>query len=612
MRVALAALTVALCAALAQQAPPARDAARPPTTGAGSISGIVVTDEATPRPVRRAVVTLAGDGLRPSRSAVTDDDGRFAIGGLPHGRFMLTAMRAGFVTSMFGARRPGRPGTALTLDPGEVRTDLVVRLWRGAVVAGVVRDVGGELAAGVPVEALPARGRASSGLLTLSNSGARTNERGQFRIFGLAPGSYLVVARVSGSGTPSVELAEAQMEAVLERLRRRSGPPPGPGAQVPPPVPSEPFSLAPVYYPGTTVVAQAQPIQLTAGQEVPGLDFTLQRLRTYDVTGVLRRDDGRTLAGTSVQLEAVRAPGPFASGDVARFRTAAGADGSFRFASVPPGDYRLLARAPVDPLPPSRFETTVQPGFAGATLVAMTDITLGGAPVTGLLLTLGSPLSMTGRVVFDGAPLEPATALARVQIAFLPPEMLAPGPGRSIDTLAVARPAAVQPDGTFRIDGIVPGVHAVGVMGPALATSGWWLRSAMLDGRDLADGHVDVTPGMNLSGVVVTFTDRHPELSGTLQTAGGEAVSDVFVIAYSADRSHWGPGTRRVQAVRPGIDGRYTIVGLPPGQYLLAALTDVDEGDWQDPAFLEQLVPGSIPIAIGEGERKVQDLRVGR
>jgi hypothetical protein len=128
----------------------------------------------------------------------------------------------------------------------------------------------------------------------------------------------------------------------------------------------------------------------------------------------------------------------------------------------------------------------------------------------------------------------------------------------------------------------------------------------------LLDGHFEITADMNLSDLVVTFSDRRPELTGTLQAGDGTATSDVFVIAFSADRSHWRPGTRRVQAVRPGVDGRYMMAGLPPGRYLLAALTDVDENDWQDPAFLEQLLPASIAIAIAEGERKVQDLRIGR
>jgi hypothetical protein len=66
-----------------------------------------------------------------------------------------------------------------------------------------------------------------------------------------------------------------------------------------------------------------------------------------------------------------------------------------------------------------------------------------------------------------------------------------------------------------------------------------------------------------------------------------------------------------VQAVRPGVDGKYVIRDLPPGDYLLAAVTDVDQDEWQDPAFLERLQPGSIKVTIAEGEKKTLDLRIG-
>jgi hypothetical protein len=97
-----------------------------------------------------------------------------------------------------------------------------------------------------------------------------------------------------------------------------------------------------------------------------------------------------------------------------------------------------------------------------------------------------------------------------------------------------------------------------------------------------------------------------------LQTAAGDAASDVFVIAYSSDRRHWGPNARRVQAVRPGVDGKYVIKDLPAGEYLVAAVTDVDQDEWQDPAFLERLQSASVKVPIAEGEKKTLDLRIAR
>ena len=89
-----------------------------PTTGTASIAGTVVNDEERAAPVRRAIVTVAGPGLVPSRSAITDDDGRFVIERLPAGRFTVSVSRASFITSIYGAKRPGKPGTPVVVVAG--------------------------------------------------------------------------------------------------------------------------------------------------------------------------------------------------------------------------------------------------------------------------------------------------------------------------------------------------------------------------------------------------------------------------------------------------------------------------------------------------------------
>jgi hypothetical protein len=133
----------------------------------------------------------------------------------------------------------------------------------------------------------------------------------------------------------------------------------------------------------------------------------------------------------------------------------------------------------------------------------------------------------------------------------------------------------------------------------------------MFGDRDLLDGPIDCSAGQGFANVVVTITNRLSQLTGTLQQSTGAPASNVFVIAHAATRKYWGPNSRRVKAVRPGTDGRYAIADLPAGDYLLAAVSDVDPDEWQDPAFLEQLVAASTKIAIAEGERRTQDLRIG-
>lgn len=67
----------------------------------------------------------------------------------------------------------------------------------------------------------------------------------------------------------------------------------------------------------------------------------------------------------------------------------------------------------------------------------------------------------------------------------------------------------------------------------------------------------------------------------------------------------WGPQSRRIASIR-----RYTFRAIPPGEYFVAAVDDVEQDEWFDPAFLQALVEASIKVTIAEGEQKTQDLRL--
>jgi hypothetical protein len=111
---------------------------------------------------------------------------------------------------------------------------------------------------------------------------------------------------------------------------------------------------------------------------------------------------------------------------------------------------------------------------------------------------------------------------------------------------------------------------------------------------------------------VITFTDRHTSLSGVLQNQSGTPASEYFVVAFSTDRATWRPDARRTKSVRPASDGRYEFRDLPPGEYFLAALTDVEPTDLADPKFLEQLVPAALTLTLGAGEQKTHDITIAR
>jgi hypothetical protein len=570
-----------------QQAQPVRDAIVRPTTGTASVAGQVVNDEEQPKPVRRAIVTLTGPDLRPSRGAITDDEGRFMFANLPAGRVMLTVTRASFITSVYGAKRPGRPGTAISIGAGETVTGIVVKAWRGAAIAGILRDDTGAPVSGIPVSVMAARTNGTPAVLSLSNNPATTNDLGEFRIFGLPPGAYVVSATPSAGGGGAMRaMTDAEVDAVFEAVRRRTN------AREPEPELPRPFAYAPVYFPGTPILSQATPITLAAGQEHSGLEFALQRVATAVVEGVVSRSDGQTAAGATVQMIGVSPPGPFATDSPLVLQATAGPTGSFQIPQVPPGDYSIVARA----------------GSGAATLWGSGSVSVSGADITGVAIAAEPGATVSGRVRFDSATLKPPADLTRVRVMLVPAEVLALKPGTPIRTLAFTAAVPLRADGSFEISGVPPGSFELRFN--PIDAAAWWGRSAILGERDLFDGLIDVGRA-SMTDVVVTFTDKRSELSGTLQTSTGAPASDVFVVAYATNPALWGLRARRVQAVRPGVDGRFSIKDLPPGDYYLSAVTDVEQEELQEPKFLEELVKASIKISIAEGEKKVQDLRMG-
>ena len=137
--------------------------------------------------------------------------------------------------------------------------------------------------------------------------------------------------------------------------------------------------------------------------------------------------------------------------------------------------------------------------------------------------------------------------------------------------------------------------------------------ASMVNGVDASDVTFDVKPNQNIENVVVTLTDRPAEISGVLQDAAGKAAPEYGLVVFSADAKYQVAQTRRTQYVRPDITGRFIVRNLPAGDYLISAVTDVENGQWNDPAFLAALAASSpIAFAVAEGEKKVQDIRIGR
>lgn len=590
---------VAVTAVAAQQP---RDLRRPVQKGAASIGGLILSEN-DDRPLRRARVTVSGNDLDFSRAAITDESGQYVFPDLPPGRYVVSAAKDGYVTTSAGARRPGRPGAGVNAIAGRLqRVD--VRLPRTAVITGRLLDASGEPAAGVTMVAMTPRFLPTVGERRLVAAGittVTTDDRGVYRIFGLPPGDYFVVAQPRGSvaGAPGaiVEvLSEADVRAALGEVRRPLTSP-RPGIQSPPPPsppraqPSVSLLMAPVYFPGTPIASRAVPVTLASGEVRTGIDFDLEYVPSATVEGVVGGQGGAgrvqvslANADRSVSTEAVRS-------------TSVGEDGRFSFRNVPPGHYIVSARV-------INSATRDASGWPSVSQWGSADVIVSGGEVAAVAIPLQAPLTIGGELRFESASGH-APQLGSMR---LPPLQSL---NMSYGSPVMLPPIAVE-GSRFALTGVLPGTYrfAAPPRGVRSAIGTWWLKSVLVNGRELLDAEVDLR--QNTDDAVITFTDRASELSGSIRYANGDPMTDEWIVVFSRDPRHWFHHSRRVVGTRPSPAGNFSLRNLPAGDYLIAVTRELDANEWMDPEALKELAAGAERVILKDGESRKVDLVLQR
>ena len=501
----------------------------------------------------------------------------------------------------FGAKRPGVPqGLPIRVDAGQSVTGVDLSLKKGGVVTGIVIGIDGEPASNVRVQLM--RRLMTDGEYRFSGVGASgqpvTDDRGMFRFFGIASGSYVISVQPQTQGNQSEirQLSDQEMRTAVAAstgkvpagIGRVLAPAlPGPLPETPPA--GRPVSFAPVFYPGTTIEEQAGVFTVVAGQEV-NISLAMQLVTAARIEGTVVTAEGQLmqLNGGNVMLQ--RSSGSGVNQTPVRMTE----PGKFLAVGVPPGRYQLIARwsqpvqRPPDGGPPV-------PPTANSQWYAQQDVEIAGADVTGITLTLTPPVSVTGRVAFEGTPPPEAQIQVRLEPA-----------GRAMASFA----RTLKPgESEFTITGVTPGryrlVASMVTMTPpasaAMAPSGplppvWGVKSAVIEGREAYETPFEILAGRNPSPGMVTLTSRLPQLSANITDQSGKPVPGMTFVLFSANRQHWnGTTSRRIRSVtRPTDEGIYQFNGVLPGEYLLVVLTDLDTQDLYDPTFLEQLVPAAI------------------
>jgi hypothetical protein len=533
------------------QPPIARDQKQPSEPGTAAIRGRVTAAD-TGRPLRAAHVTLAAtESGREGQTTNTNADGRYEIKDLPAGRYTLSVARSGYLTLKYGQRRPLEQAKPLDVLDRQVIDRADFTLPKMALIGGRITDETGDPIAGVNVFAM--RSAFFEGRRRLVPAGvgrAETDDTGRYRLSGLYPGTYYILATtretwtVNSRGTADV------------------------------------MGFAPTYSPGTTAATDAKRVTVGIGQEILGQDFALIPGRTVKVSGTAFDSHGQPLAGQSVGLSqefrSAESGGAFFSAGSGLVS----ADGTFTIRHVPPGEYALQARANG---PAAHQEAATVPIFVGA------------VDVDNVVVVTSAGWSMSGQVITDaGAP--PAFAPDRVSVV-----------GRMV--VAARNPrqgfGQVKEDWTFSIADIF-GAARLSVRLP----DEWTVKAIRHEGREIGDAPIEMKSGEQMSGVQIMISDRVTRVAGQVVNGKSAASADGTVIVFSSETEKWFQDSRFVRAARPDQQGAFDVKGLPPGDYLAVAVDYVQDGMWNDPEFLESMWRDAQKLSLVDGRSEAIQLKL--
>jgi len=531
-----------------------------------AIEGIVTKDP-TGEMVKRALIELIAEDQTTAGdyTAVTGADGAFRIEGILPGRYRLFAERTGYLE--FEKHHPRSEGRVLTLTEGQELKNLQIRLQAAAVVRGRVTDEDGDPMPAAQVSVM--RQTFSGGHNRLEQVGSeRANDLGEYRIASLPAGNYFL------SVSPPPDLRNLIDGAGAAATTRDSN-----GGQSRAGDAKSTLSYQTTYYPGTQDRSQAAPIQLHPGDEFP-VNFSLTPAPTLSIRGSVVNLPPRSTAVIMLQSRDFNLV--LNGADMHK-------DGSFEIRDVAPGAYTILASIENSPTP----------------MMAKQSLQIAGSSVEGLRLSPQAGGSIRGRLRFESkgnvAHFDPTQIFLSLQSSDGDDSTLgAFGMGEGFSP--VARVAA---DGSFEWKNVPPGTFYMQFI-DGTSSSDWYLKSVLAGGRDVNELGLSVDGGALVLDVLASSAGAKVE--GLASDEKGQPVANAVVVAVPEPRLR----AREDRFFKTATDqsGRFTLRGVPPGEYTLYAWESVDGDSYLDPNFLKNYQGQGSALHLGEGERKSSQLQI--
>ena len=551
-------LVVAAAAVLSVKSLPA-SAAQTSTPPRATIAGLVAKEPGS-EPVKKALIELIAESQSDggNYTALSGVDGGFRIENIVPGRYHLFVERGGFQEVDKHQRRS--EGRVLTLAAGQELKDLVIRLQAAAVVEGRITDEDGDPMAEAQVAVL--RQTFVSGRSHWEQVGAeRTNDLGDYRIAGLAAGNYFI------SVTPPPDF-----RSLIETTGNAASPRNAAGSEKP-----APAAYQATYYPGTRDRGQAEPIQLHAGDDFPA-NFSLTPSPTLIIRGsVVNLPPGTTAA---IMLQSKDFSLVLNGAEMHK-------DGSFEIRDVSPGAYTIFATVDNSAVP----------------MLARQALQITSANVDGLQLAPQAGGSIRGRLRMEAGSVarpDPRQMFLLLRSADGDDEALGGVTiGDSSPTLA-----HVNADGSFEWKNVSAGHYCV-QLSDASELPHWFLKSVAAGGRDAADSGFSVSGGTVTVDVLASANGARVEGIATNQK--DEPVAGAVVVAVPEARLRTHPD--RYRKASADQSGRFTLRGLPPGDYTVFAWESVDGEAYDNPEFLAGYEGRGKALHVSEGDHASLQLK---
>ena len=518
------------------------------------------------------------------RTAKSDRNGRFAFENVTPGTYRLIATYdGGYVPAEYGQRSPTGQGTKIEIAAGQKMTGVQLAMSPTGSIAGRVYDKNGEPVAKAQVMAMRQVYKEGHRTFTIAQMVA-TDDRGEYRLFWLAPGRYYVSAKPdiaelavnlgdpSSYNAPAVHITPPMRFGTFEQStlpsiktrRLKTGE-----------IVEEMY--LPVYYPGTVDPQAAAPIPLAAGATVGGVDVSteLGLIRPRHIRGrIINQTTGQPVGQASISA-VPRTADPYFTIPAAR----SDAQGMFDLAGIVPGAYQI-------------FVTRYGEGLAG--LNGLVSIDVADRDIQNFSIVIAPEFKLAGRFVLEGG----SRAYPRVARLVRDPQVIG---------MAGGGPNYAPPpdaDGSFTLDGIVPGDFRVTLRG---VPPDGYVKSIRLGNADvLSDGLHMSGPPQGLLEIVIG--SNAGKIEGAVADTRQRPLANRTVVLVPDIRSRQRSDLYKV--VSTDNAGRFRMQGITPGEYKLFAWEDVESGAWQDPAFIGPFENAGKPIHIDEGTSESVQLQV--